>query len=195
MRPRQFTDEELIDAARALFLEHGPSVSGARIASALGISSAALFKRIGTKQELLRRALMGGDVPPFLPILEQQPPDARPVAEQLLEHVDRIDAFFAKAMPAIAMMKAAGLCPHDVFSDQETPPPVRTLRALTRWFETLVEQDRVTVENPEGLAIAIVGALQARHALRSFLGEAYPDGGPQYTQTLVHTLLRGIDKR
>ncbi len=194
MRPRQFTDKELIAAARAMFLEHGPSVSGARIASELGISSAALFKRVGTKQELLRRALIGGDVPPFLPILENTPPDDRPVAEQLLEHDARIDAFFAKAMPAIAMLKAAGLCPHDVFSDQATPPPVRAVQALTKWFETLVEQGRVTVESPQALAIAILGSLQARYAIRSFLGDAYPDGGPNYTRLLVDTLLRGIDK-
>lgn len=190
MRPRQFTDAELYEAAREVILAHGPSVSAKRIAEALGVSAAALFKRVGTKHELIRRALVGVDLPPFIKSLEQGP-DERPVRDQLLERAREIDAFFVRAMPAIAMLKAAGFCPAEVFDDHAVPPPIRTIRALEAWFETLRTQGRVTFDQPEAIAVAFLGALQARHAVRSFF-PSYPTGGPTYLETLVDTTLRGI---
>jgi len=190
MRPRQFTDSELYEAAREVILAHGPSVSAKRIAEALGVSAAALFKRVGTKHELIRRALVGVDLPPFIKSLEQGPDD-RPVREQLLERAHEVDTFFTRAMPAIAMLKAAGFCPADVFKDQAVPPPIRTLRALAAWFEALRTQGRVTFADSEAIAVAFLGALQARHAVRSFL-PSYPTGGENYLETLVDTVLHGI---
>lgn len=190
MRPRQFTDTELFAAAREVILAHGPSVSAKRIAEELGVSAAALFKRVGTKHELIRRALMGASIPDFVLNLEQGPDD-RPVHEQLLERARELDAFFTKAMPAIGMLKAAGFCPSEVFSDMEVPPPIRALRAMTSWFETLRTQGRVTTTNSEAIAMAFMAALQAPHAMRSFL-PSYPDGGQPYLSTLVETTLHGI---
>ena len=190
MRPRQFTDDELFAAARDVILAHGPSVSAKRIAEALGVSAAALFKRVGTKHELIRRALVGANIPDFVLNLERGPDD-RPVHEQLLERAVEIDTFFTKAMPAIAMLKAGGFCPSEVFSDLEVPPPIRALRAMTSWFETLRTQGRVTITNAEAIAMAFMGALQAPHAVRSFL-PSYPDGGLSYLSTLVETTLHGI---
>jgi len=193
MRPRQFTDDELFAAARDVILAHGPSVSAKRIAEALGVSAAALFKRVGTKHELIRRALVGANIPDFVLNLERGPDD-RPVHEQLLERAVEIDTFFTKAMPAIAMLKAGGFCPSEVFSDLEVPPPIRALRAMTSWFETLRTQGRVTITNAEAIAMAFMGALQAPHAVRSFL-PSYPDGGLSYLSTLVETTLHGIAPR
>ncbi len=190
MRPRQFTDSELIEAAREVILAHGPSVSAKRIAEALGVSAAALFKRVGTKHELVRRALVGVNVPGFVLSLEKGPDD-RPMRAQLLDRAREIDSFFTKAMPAIAMLKAAGFCPSEVFADQEVPPPVRALRALEAWFDTLAEQGRLDCEDTRALAVAFLGSLQARHALRAFF-PTYPDGGPDYVESMVDTLLRGI---
>lgn len=190
MRPRQFTDAELFTAARNVILEHGPSVSAKRIAEELGVSAAALFKRVGTKHELIRRALVGADVPQFVLNLERGPDD-RPVREQMLERAREIDAFFVKAMPAMSMLKAAGFCPAEVFQDQPVPAPIRTVRALRAWFDTLREQGRVRFDNAEATAVAFLGALQARHAVRSFL-PSYPSGGSNYLESLVDTMLQGI---
>lgn len=190
MRPRQFTDSELFAAARQVILAHGPSVSAKRIADELGVSAAALFKRVGTKQELIRRALVGVDMPQFIRDLERGP-DERPVREQLLERARQIDGFFAKAMPAISMLKAAGFCPSEVFKEMDEPPPLRAVRALRSWFDALHSQGRVTFDDPEAIAIAFLGSLQARHAVRSFL-PSYPTGGERYLDALVDTTLHGI---
>ena len=57
VRPRLFSDAEILQVARRCFLEHGPAVSTTVIASEVGLSQAALFKRFGTKQNLMLLAL------------------------------------------------------------------------------------------------------------------------------------------
>ncbi len=51
-RPRTVSDEVILEAARSVFLEHGPSASTQAIADRLSLSQAALFKRFGTKHVL-----------------------------------------------------------------------------------------------------------------------------------------------
>ena len=55
MRPRQFSDDELLQTARRCFLEHGPGVSTGLIAEELGVSQAALFKRFKPIQAAMQR--------------------------------------------------------------------------------------------------------------------------------------------
>ena len=92
---------------------------------------------------------------------------------------------------AISMLKAGGFCPSDVFKEMDEPPPIRAVRALRSWFEALRSQGRVTFEDSEAIALAFLGSLQARHAVRSFL-PSYPTGGEHYLEVLVDTTLHGI---
>src|SRR5690606_4529176 len=124
MRPRQFTDEELWAAARRCILEHGPAVSIATIAGELGVSSSALFHRVGSKAELLRRALQLDERLGWIARVEQGP-DARPVQEQLAEHAHAIDEFLRQMMPTFVMLRASGMCPVEVLEPPDELPPVR----------------------------------------------------------------------
>lgn len=190
MRPRQFTDAELYATARELILEHGPSIPAQRIADALGVSAAALFKRVGTKHELVRRALIGSDRPDICDVLPRAP-DERPIRVQLLEIATQIDDFLAELIPTMTMLKAGGICSEEVFEGEDVPPPIRTVRALQAWLETSREQGRVAFADSEPIAVAFLGAIQARHSIRAFLA-AYPDGGPNYIEVLVDTLLAAL---
>lgn len=49
-RPRSITDEEIHAVAREVFVEHGPVAPVSLIAERLGVSHAALFGRVGTKE-------------------------------------------------------------------------------------------------------------------------------------------------
>src|SRR4051794_1924976 len=102
-RPRQVLDEEILEAARACFIEHGASVSTETIAARLGVSGPALLKRFGSKKELLKAAFSVGERPPWLPLVETGP-DGRGLPEQLLEVAVAIDAFFRKMVPAFAVL-------------------------------------------------------------------------------------------
>ncbi len=56
-RPRTITNEEILDAARELFLERGATVTTAEIATHAGISEGTIFKRFPTKNALLMAAM------------------------------------------------------------------------------------------------------------------------------------------
>ena len=98
-RPRQVLDEEILEAARACFIEHGASVSTETIAARLGVSGPALLKRFGSKRELLKAAFSIGHAPPWLPLVEEGP-DTRELTVQLREIAQAIDTFFRKMVPA-----------------------------------------------------------------------------------------------
>src|SRR3712207_4659504 len=52
-RPRTISDDDIRQAARAVFVEHGASAPVSLIAERLGVTHAALFGRAGTKDQLL----------------------------------------------------------------------------------------------------------------------------------------------
>jgi AcrR family transcriptional regulator len=191
VRPRQFSDEELYAVARRCFLEHGPGVSTATIAAELGVSPPALFRRVGTKEELLRRSLAMGLRPTWIETLERGP-DERPVAEQLVAIGHEILAFFTDLMPALATMRAAGILPHEIFQHLPEPPPLRAARAFTKWFAALHEQGRVRAPNAEAIAIAFLGCIQGRTFCRHAVGIDYPEGGPTFIEDVVEAFMHGI---
>jgi AcrR family transcriptional regulator len=191
MRPRQFSDDELLQTARRCFLEHGPGVSTGVIAEELGVSQAALFKRFKTKQALMVEALVPGGQPPWIAEVEAGP-DERPVPEQLREVIAHIDAFFTQMLPCIAMLRAAGIDPGEMLRDRQVPPPVLAHRTLSGFFRRLHEQGRAHVPHPQSTAMTFLGALHARHMLGHVLGPLAPTLEPDFLQNLVALLWGGI---
>ncbi|MCA9648573.1 MAG: TetR/AcrR family transcriptional regulator [Myxococcales bacterium] len=194
MRPRQFTDDELLETARRCFLEHGPGVATSVIAGELGVSQAALFRRCKTKQALMLQALAPPSRPPWLAGVEQGP-DERPVPAQLREVLEGIDSFFERMLPAIAVLRAAGMEPEQMLRKHELPPPLLAHRTLTEWFRRLHEQGRAHVPQPQSTAMAFLGAIHARHMLRHMLGEHSPRTEPCFLDNLVDVFWSGIAGR
>jgi len=191
MRPRQFTDEEMVQTARRCFLEHGPGVSTSTIAAELGVSSAALFRRVGNKRALMLRALAPPAVPPFFETLARGP-DERPVGEQLEALAVEIDAFFVKMFPLLAVLRAAGLDPHTLLDHMDEPPPAKAIRALTAWFSTLIEQGRIRDVTASNAAMSFIGGLQGRHFLRYACGASLPPPDPDFPRTHARIFCRGL---
>lgn len=191
LRPRIFSDDELLVAARRCFLEHGAGVSTSHIAAELGVSQAALFKRIGTKRELLLRAMAPPGKPEWLEPVEAGPDD-RPAAEQLRELIGRIDSFFTQLIPCLAVLGAAHIDVHEMFKTYPEPPPVLVHRAIGRWFAALHKKGLAHVPSPTAAASALLGALQSRHMLRHLFGEAAPPCSPDYIDELTALVTRAI---
>ena len=59
-RPRTIDNQEILDAAREIFLERGAVATTADVARRVGISQASIFKRFSTKQELFLAAMVTG---------------------------------------------------------------------------------------------------------------------------------------
>lgn len=188
-RPRQVSDEEILLAARGCFLEQGPSVSTTVIARRLGVSQAALFKRFGTKEDLLIAALAPPEIPGFVPLADAGP-DARPLPLQLRELAGEIHRFLQGLVPCLAMLQASGLDMRTLMTRYQIPPPLRAHRALTGWFERAAAAGRLGPCEPSAVATILIGALQG-HRMLSMIG-ATPNPAEGYLDQVVGTLWRGI---
>ena len=112
-RPQQVTDDEINDAARACFLEAGPHVAVKAVADRLGISTAALFGRVATKEQLLLRAFFSGSPGPgrALALLEAGPraPTTAALRDELLAILVELCSVVRQVVPGLVMVRAAGI--------------------------------------------------------------------------------------
>src|SRR5436305_3431267 len=59
-RPQSIRDEDILEAARAVFLEGGYQATTAQVAERAGVSEGSLFKRFKSKDDLFRAAMVPG---------------------------------------------------------------------------------------------------------------------------------------
>jgi AcrR family transcriptional regulator len=173
-RPRTTTDDQILEQARACFLEHGAGVSTTVIAERLGVSHATLFQRFGTKEQLMLAALLPPPEPTWM-ALARSGPDGRDPKTQLLELADAIFAFLLRTVPGVAVLRSAGLH-REAFADRpEDLPPIRARREIVAWFARAAERNLLRGVEPEHLADLFLGALLFRpfqqHITRKGFGE------------------------
>jgi AcrR family transcriptional regulator len=192
-RPRTVSDEEILDAARAVFLEQGPGASTQLIADQLGVSQAALFKRFGTKKCLMIAALSPPPVPPFALSLATGPEADRDIQEQLREIAANVMQFFTGMVPRLSCLRAAGVPPEELLARFDVPPPMIAHQALCAWLSRGMEQDQIRSTEPAPLAYALLGSLHMRvfisHLTRRPLP---PEVLTQYPTDVVDALWDGI---
>lgn len=190
-RPRQVSDEQILDSARSAFLRHGPGVSTTVIAADLGVSQAALFKRFGTKEQLMLRSM--APEPLDWDAVLGDGPDDRPLTDQLQALGRTMSEFYERLVPCMATLRSAGVSPSELHEDDEVPPPIRGVRAVSAWLAVAREQGRVRDLDVGAFAMAFLGALQSRAFLRHLAGEeaAGWDAG-RYVDQLVELMWRGI---
>jgi|SRR6218665_184670 len=162
-RPRQVLDEEILETARACFIEHGASVSTETIAARLGVSGPALLKRFGSKREILKAAFAVGSVPPWLPLVEAGP-DARDFHIQVRELAHTIDGFFRRMVPAFSVLREAGITAEE-WRGKDQPAPARALEAMTDWFRRAQERGFLRSGDPKVMAGLFMAGVQHRYFL------------------------------
>ena len=161
MRPRRFTDEDILDATQACILEIGPSVSTTVIADRLGMSQAAIFKRFGTKEKLFLAALSRPlQRNPISELMEGGPSD-EPIRDQMIQMGEAIIAVMRRVVPCMAMLHASDINPAECMRHEDSPP-IQGRKMLTQWFRLAIEQERVRAFDPHVMAVAFIGMLKAR---------------------------------
>ena len=165
-RRRDVSDSQIVEAARRVFLEHGIHVPVTLVAQELGVSSATLFVRMGTKRRLISAALWPPD-PPVLEELGRGFKRSAPIEQQLFDILLQLAAYADAELPATFTLYGAGLRakPGEDFSDV---PPMQLQRALSRWLRQAVQAGEL-VCTPRVVAQMILGTLEAR-AMHAFLG-------------------------
>ncbi|WP_223640160.1 TetR/AcrR family transcriptional regulator [Corallococcus sp. EGB] len=184
-RPQRVLDPEIDEAARAVFLEQGPSAPLQDIAKRLGISQAALLHRVGTKEALMARALR--PVPPSaLALLAHGPKDDTSIEDQLLEALLHHRDFLRRLVPWLFVLHYSALGGARALH-LETPPPVALREGLTKWLARAKRAGRVDLAEPKVAAEALCGALEARCFNAHVGGATY---APGEDATVLRQLIR-----
>jgi AcrR family transcriptional regulator len=154
-RRRQVSDREISAAAREVFLDRGPKAPVAMVAKKLGVSTATLFQRTGSKQQLMLMALQ----PEGMPITELargvQP--GVPVREQLSQALVEINQYLGTIISGSLTLRAA--C---IESDLPEPTPYQLRDQLTQWL-TQATGVGLRVNDSRTTADMLIGALESRH--------------------------------
>ncbi len=192
-RPRRISDDDIAREARAVFLLQGPGASTEKIARKLGVSQAALFKRVPTKDELLVLALCPRDTPPVVHQLPMGPDLDRPVPQQLTELVRALLSFFRDLMPALLTLKASGVALERAFPNGRVSPPVKVREDLTLWLKLAHRQRRVRGGDLDAITELLLGALESRCLLEHLSGaRASHASDAAFATGIVRAVWRGL---
>ncbi len=192
VRPRTVSDDQILETARACFLAHGPGVSTSHIARELGVSQATLFKRFGSKDALMKAALMPRTEGDHWDAISA-PPDARPVPEQLVERGLVIIRFFREMIPCIAVLRSHSAdMLQGMADDPESAPPVQAQRAWQSFFDALIADGRMRPCDTEALVLMWLGGLRHRAFWHHMLPTVPLIGDEDFVRTITETLWSGL---
>ena len=194
-RPQTIKDEEILRAAREIFLEHGIRATTAQVARRAGIAEGSIFNRFKTKAELFEAAMR-----PDLAELPVAKLAGRvgtgDLRETLAELGLDVIAFLRRIFPIVMMSwsnpRPSGL---PAVFDEPNPLPLRALAGLTAFFGAEMRAGRLARRDPEVAARMFLGAL-ANYALFQILFRIPVELPPAaYVRSVVDTLLDGLAPR
>lgn len=161
-RPTTISDEQILEAARAVFLERGVAATTAEVARRAGVAEGTIFKRFVSKGDLFRAAMsLELADPEWLRTLigAREGDDAREVLFQVgMQAV----AFFRRLMPLMMMQWSSGKrfgIPEQLLGPNS--PPLRALAALAAFVEREMVAGRMRRHVPEVVARMFLGSIQS----------------------------------
>lgn len=163
-RRRQVSDRQISQAAREVFLDRGPKAPVAMVAKKLGVSTATLFQRAGTKQQLMLMALQP-EVADMTGLNRGVQP-REPVREQLAHVLGEINEYLGAVIMGSLTLRAAHIA-----AALPEPTPYRLRTRLAQWLSSAAEQGLLAVQDDDATAEVLIGALEARHIHAHMRGE------------------------
>lgn len=156
-RPKSIDDEDILEAAREVFLEDGIQATTAEIARRADISEGTIYRRFSTKHELFVAAMDIPDPPKWLRTLQAIDED-----DDLGDALERVSLeaieFFEEIIPKINMV-LCNLGEQQLFDSERDAPPLRALEPTTRFFERQCHRGRIRDCNAEIAARMFLGSL------------------------------------
>ncbi|MFO0662960.1 MAG: helix-turn-helix domain-containing protein [Polyangiaceae bacterium] len=197
-RPVVIRDAQILEAARAVFLEQGARATTAEVARRAGVAEGSVFKRFGTKDNLFAKAMLGPTgAPPWLATLHAQSERGDPRAT--LEEVGIEAIGFFQTMLPVLMMAWSNPSPSGLPSilASDDPPPVIALRALTRFFAAEERAGRIRRCDPHVAARTYLGGLVQYVFLDIVIGrgKSEPPSPEKHVRGLVDLLFEGLAPR
>jgi AcrR family transcriptional regulator len=178
-RPKAISDEHLLDAAHAAFLEQGYGVPVSAIARRAGVSSAAVFLRYSTKDALFKHVLLRAfqdQVVAALPDVESEPDPER----ALTRLANTMLAFMRRNSGLVLLRAAAGstrMCASPEDRALEAPAD-----AVAGWFQRQMDAGRFRSSDPR-ITARIFCATLGHYAMSEAAG--IPNGPPVDPDTYI----------
>lgn len=158
-RPPLITDEKLLAAARAIFIQSGSTGSTREIAKSLGISEATIFKRYPTKADLFLAAMQ-----PPRPNIQNifKGANSGETPEQQYQAIAiAILTYFQKAIPImLPLMTHPDIGLEELLRHYGRNPTIELTEALASWLS-----ENSSTTNPMAAAGLLVAAL---HSIAQF---------------------------
>jgi Bacterial regulatory proteins, tetR family len=197
-RTPKITNEEILDAARSVFLDRGVGASTAEIAQKAGISEASIFKRFATKQDLFMAAIGISKMPLWVNRLEKEIPKSE-FKPELIEICCEMLVFYEEVMPRVLMQ----MVPATLFGSKNfVPPPIRDCQLLTDFCDRAIVKGYLRPCNANIIGHILVGAVHNYGVARTmsdkfpavgeFLKNNPQDSPREFVISLVETVWGGI---
>ena len=195
-RPTTISDERILEAARAVFLEQGVAATTAEVAKRAGVAEGSIFKRFATKADLFKAAMaIDFDDPEFIRTLVGARDEDAP-AETLYQVGLQAVGFFRRMMPLIMMSfgtgKKVGLPEHILAPGS---PPLRALKAIAAYVERQIRAGRMRKHEPEIVARMLMGSIQSYVFFEIVLRtqQKMPLPVEEYLRGLINVLWSGVE--
>jgi len=195
-RPAVIQDSDILEAAREVFLSRGFRATTAEVAARAGVSEGSIFKRFRSKFELFRAAMGSLDATPACVESLAGRVGSGDLRTTLVEVGRELAAHMREVVPlhllAFSNPGPDGAPPH--LSERE-PAPIRTLKALTQFFEGEMRTGRLARREPEIVARTFVGSIH-NYGVLDLLFQAHeelPMPEERFLHGLVDVLFRGVE--
>jgi len=191
-RKTVITDDALLEAAREVFLEKGPTATTAEVARRAGVSEGTLFKRYPTKKELIIAAMKMRETATW----QQGLPASMGKGDlnlQLADLMRELIGFFRLMAPRLALMSSCHIRQEEFFGAHSEPPPVTGIRALSRYLSAEQQLGRLGPCDVEIVARVLLGssiqyAMHESYGVHAWL----PMPEDTFIRGTVALVLRGI---
>ena len=151
-------DNDILHAAREVFMKHGVEGTTAEVARCAGISEGSIFNRFKSKDDLFRAAMATDlDGSPWMSTLEGRIGKGD-IRTQLIEIGMQALEFFRGDLPFATMSWANRRLPPMIRGEL---PPARALRRMTEYFAAEMRAGRIRKTKPEIAARSFIGAIQS----------------------------------
>jgi AcrR family transcriptional regulator len=141
-RPPSITEDEVMAAARAVFLEKGIAGTTAEVAARCGVSEATVFRRFPTKGDLFRAAMVVGP-PPWMDALPELAGRGDP-RRTLIDLGKQVADFYRKAAPLLTMAMSN---PTVGWFERRASLRRRLLPMVTGFFAAEIRAGRIRVRD------------------------------------------------
>ena len=191
-RPITITDEQILEAARTVFLKDGFNASTVEIAQRAGVAEGTLFRRFATKEGLFRAAMKPPAVPSWVRELDILCGQGE-MRDNLMRIVREIIHFAQERIPFVMLRWSHKPSSDTVPTDEGGAAVARDNRRLAQFLQQEVDQERLRPCQVEIVARLLMGSCM-NLVLDSVVNKQplTAEEIERFTADLIDTLWQGI---